>query len=232
MILILAAPRTGSSLVAHIFHEHGVWIGDVKGNNGFDYKVYENLELRSAVINIAKREWKGKTRVWGKPIPANKINREVVAKVVEEIRPKEPWLYKTAVDYAGLFFQFDPQLIFIRRDPEQAIKSLVSKGKRRDKKIATEAHNRRMDLMEQYHKEKGGVWVNTDELLEGNYKTIKAAIESVGLKFDPKIVDRIIDKKKWHFNRSQSTSASQKGSRKSKDSQKKASSKTQPTQSA
>lgn len=232
MILILAAPRTGSSLVTHIFAEHGVWIGECKGEHGFKYKIYENLALRNTVIAITKRAFKerGYKRSFGDPIPINNNDKQQIAAVVRDLKPVDPWCFKVAVDYAELFFQFEPKLIFVRRDPEQAIESLIEKGSRQSqRKLAEEVHTRRVNLMEKYAEEKGGVWVNTDELLEGDYSSIKQAIEYVGLKFDRKIVDRVIDPKKWHHKRSPSTSASRKGSRKSKDSQKKASSPTPPT---
>lgn len=202
MILILCSPRTGSSLVTKIFADHGVWLGNISNkDNGFGHLTYENVNLNLCVKNIVKSQRVHDEWEYGTPINANAKSLAAVADIVKSINPREPWAYKVSVELAPLFFQFNPKMIFVERDEEQAAQSMVDKGSGRAKTEALDIHRKRMALMQAIQSEHGGEWVDTDELIEGNYKTIKKAVEFVGLTFDPIIVDKSVNPEQWRHKR-------------------------------
>ena len=199
MILILCQPRTGSSLVTKIFHDHGVWLGDFNQKpNGFGYIHFENEALRNCLKTINREYWQGKEKIFGDPITATKRHRLMVKGMVESINPKEPWAYKVSSDYYKLFLQFEPQIILVKRDEEQAILSACQKGGGRKKTEARKIYQKRMKTMKSVEREYGAKWVDTDELIAGNYMSVKEALEYCDLKYDEQLVDQCIDKKLWH----------------------------------
>lgn len=200
MILILCSPRTGSSLVTKIFHEHGCWIGNVRSKpNNHGYVHYENEDLRNVVKSIVNTNTI--EHVWGYPIAVKKEYKKKLDNIIDAIQPKNPWCFKVLADYGPLFFHRKPRLIYIRRDQKQAIESMAEKGRKPDKDKIAKIHHQRIKLMKSYEYELGGRWVNTDELIDGNYESIREAIEFSGLTFNPDIVESVIDQSKWHHRR-------------------------------
>ena len=199
VILILCQPRTGSSLITKIVHEHGCWIGQIKEKpNTHDYTHYENEPLSNILKEINILFWKGKEKIYGGLDMDGKIYRQKLKTMIDHLKPLDPWVFKCSVDYARLFYQFDPKIILIKRDEEQCILSTIEKGRRRAKTEAREIYRKRMSSMKKVEKERGAVWIDVDEVMAGEYASLKEAIEYCGLEFNQETTEKAIDPSKWH----------------------------------
>ncbi len=214
LVLILCSPRTGSSIVSQIFWRHGCWVSKktAKFVNRFGYTTYEDRSIRTVVKNqwhyynkyLAKQKIK---KIKGAPIKPRDEYIINIKTVVDRTIPKDVdyWMFKTSVETYPLFVQFDPIFVFVERDEDQATESMHEKqrvrGRVTQKSEIREIYQRRMDTMSDIKDECGGEWVNTDELMSGNYKSIQRAVEYSGLDYDPELVDASIHKKKWHYRK-------------------------------
>ena len=211
LVLILCTPRTGSSIVSQIFWRHGCWVSKqtAKYVNQFGYTTYEDRSIRTVV----KRQWTDylkkfkHKKVNGAPIVPSKRYLDNIKVIVNRTVPKnvEFWMFKTSAQSYPLFIQFDPIFIFVDRDEDQAVQSLYDKSlvreQYRSKDEMRKIYRRRMDTMSNIKEEHGGEWVNTDELMSGDYNSIQRAVEYCGLEYDPELVDASLHKKKWHYKK-------------------------------
>lgn len=99
-ILIVSAPRSGSSLLSYILHESGVQVGVCKPADEFNQKGYfENLRIRKAIIKYLKQ---CDTQNLGKkyqPINLRESYKDFDRKVYRALRQEgfvkdKPWLFK------------------------------------------------------------------------------------------------------------------------------------------
>ena len=199
-ILILCSPRTGSSMVAKIFHNHGVWTGETCKVNRFNYDSYENESLK----NCVKSYWHHYSQIHGKhfgtPMEACQEYINGVNKAIANEKPTNPWLFKMFVEGYKLFLHLKPKFVLIRRDTKQAIQSMKDKNPN-NHDLISKIHNDRMNSMEYIEKTYGAAWVNTDEIIEGNYSSLNNAFDFCGLEFNSIIADNSIEKQKWHYKR-------------------------------
>lgn len=199
VILILCQPRTGSSLITKIFHEHGCWIGQIKLNpNSHNYMHYENEPLRNTLMDINTRFWKGKEKVYGGLNVDGQIYRQKIKSMIEFLEPKNPWVFKCLVDYARLFYQFEPKIVLIKRDEEQCILSTIDNGRKLSKTETRAIYRKRMSSMRKVEKEHGAVWVDVDEVMAGDYTSLKEALEYCGIEFNQEITEQAINPSLWH----------------------------------
>lgn len=199
MILITGSPRTGTSLIAKIFVNHGVWVGEFLDNARlWGYKHYENNAIKQSVKQIGKRYYTEGGNTIGEPIKTGRLDRERIRVVVEGLEPKEPWLFKVGSEYAPLFLQFEPKIVMVKRDEDQAIKAIIERGSSRSKTEARKILRRRIAYMKTLEKDYGAKWVYPDELLAGDYTSIKQALEYSGIEYDEDKVTQSIDKTLWH----------------------------------
>ena len=192
MILILAHPYTGSSLVTKIFHAHGAWIGETDQEKRFNYQNYENFKLREVIKKI-----KG-GKLPGKILNPESEQLEAIEKAILDIKPQGLLCFKVLVDYYKLFLQFNPKIILVRRNEDQTIKSAIAKNNRTTKEEIEKAYYKRLMTMGFIELNYGGKWVDVDQLIAGNYTLIKEAIEYCGLAFDEQVTESCIDKNKWN----------------------------------
>ena len=197
MILILCSPRTGSSIVSRIFHEHGCYIG--KMDNRAEYPAYESKELKE----VARKQWldynKNREKDWGIPMEPTETHLANVASVMQ--RYPENTCFKTIVEFYKLFLQFEPKIILINRNEDSAVKSMAHKHGKMSKAYMNgirEIHRKRMASMEQIEKDYGAKWIDTDKLIEGDYKMIRAAFRYCGMRFNKQIGESVIDPNMWN----------------------------------
>lgn len=185
-------------MVAKIFHEHGLWVGDTHKQKKYDYDSYENNILKGAV----KREWLKYSEKYGKhfgkAMNPDDSHIQGIHNAVLEAKPQRPWLFKMFTEGYKLFLHLRPKIILIYRDIDEAVKSMESKN-RSSLHNARRIYEQRLDIMKKIEQEHGAVWVNTDELIEGDYKSLENAFKFCGMELNPAIVNRSIDKQKWHY---------------------------------
>ena len=199
-ILILAMPRSGSSMTAGIFAKHGVWCGGCTAPNEFNAKGYfENKRLkRELIIRYGKLTAAG-------PVTDFEERPEVVpqdgfAQSVREIIRAEgyrqgPWLFKFSALYWRAFDDFDPLYVGVRRA------GVADANLGRVRMFGTPDRGR-VERMVRLHYDaieaSGAPVVDTDAVVRGDYGTLQSAFDHCGLPFEPEVADHFVDPALWH----------------------------------
>jgi hypothetical protein len=170
-ILLWMTSRSRSSLVAKIFQEHGLWLGDPgpdgKISSGGSYLSYENDYLKS----LQKRYTNNILPVMKETISSTQFEREVVSHV-----GTKNCCFKTGIEHFNMWKSFTPYNIFIRRPVEEVVNSLKQKRPDTDIKYATKVTKWRYNYMDECKRTYGGVDVNTGKILEEDYSEIYEAL--------------------------------------------------------
>jgi len=194
-IVILCMGRSGSSLTAGIFHEHGVWVGDCLRADARNPKGYfENIEIKKA---LQKRSGRTIDRVYDyDPGWREFVDREIERQGYSG----GPWLVKHNAIFWPVWGDYDPSWVLVRRDPEVIFRSIRKAGFCRwmnDAKLreVIQLHNDQMDYIRDTL---GGVDVDTDAVVNGDHETLREAVEHCGLSFNPEIAHSFVDTEHWH----------------------------------
>ena len=198
-ILIMATPRSGSSMTAGIIAKHGVWTGQVRPGEGRNPKgFFENRAIRDLI-----REHNGalvqKGRV-AEPIPGWRA--KVEAAMLAEGYPGGPWMWKGSAIYWRAWFEYpNPTWIVCRRDKDATLRSLQKPpfalgnvGMERHAELI-DLHHRQLDILVAEH---GAVEVDTQAVAMGDFASIQRAVEHCGLRFDRDLTDDFVDRDQWH----------------------------------
>ncbi len=184
-ILLWITSRSRSSMVSNIFIHHGVWWGNTvatqnwtEGGNRKSYISYENQNVKKVLMKYKTKHWK---KVHLTPVfPVDGFARDLT-----KILPSDKtWIMKTGVEYFNAFKELNPYNIFIKRAPEGVAKSLSTKRRDVVYKDAYDAAVWRFQYMNDMQQEHGGVSVDTDKIVEGDFSEMQQAIEYCGLEFD------------------------------------------------
>lgn len=189
MILIVACPREGSSLVTSIFANHGLWTGDTARENQWGYKPYENIRISQFI----KQHWIAPTRFGAKPGP------DLKGIVLNEIPADQRAVIKTFVNMWEVWYDAFPDADFVlaRRDYESALASAVQKSNPRSRDHAAKIIARRHERLDEISRLTGRPIINTSRLVEGDYSALEKAFSDCGLTMDPEIVRATIKKRIW-----------------------------------
>jgi hypothetical protein len=171
-------------MVSNIFIKHGVWWGDTiakqewdEGGEHHSYVSYENQNIKKILLRYKTRHWK---KVHMTPV----FPVEGFADAVAKITPSDKtWMMKTGVEYFNAFKELNPYNIYIKRSPEGVAKSLSTKRANASYDDAYEAAVWRFNYMDQLQEQYGGVSVNTDDIVQGDFSEMQDAIEYCGLEW-------------------------------------------------
>lgn len=186
-IVILAMPRSGSSMTGGIFHLHGCWEGNCRRGDRINPKGYhENLDVKAILIRKFGRLAQG-------IIPAT--SQDGFRNEVMKLKPKGRWFVKHSAMYREAWHEFSPRFVCVRRKTEGLIGSNTETGfmgtRNPDKlKAIIDAHNEQMDLS-------GGVDVFTDDLVKGDYSSISRALEYCGIEPDFGKIEEFVEPSLW-----------------------------------
>ena len=186
MILILMTARSGSSLVAKIFAAHGY---DTGGERVFScgYETFEN-----AAVNQFMRDNK----------PRLKLTTGQFCDYIPGIEACIPpnGVVKIGVEYLTLFEKLNPKVIAVRRDVQSIARSLADK--RGHPEQATRGLERvmhlRMSALGRAVDKWDGAWIDTDDIMAGDFSGVRAAFEKHGLEYDDEKARACVDADKWH----------------------------------
>lgn len=185
-IIILAIPRSGSSMVAGLFHSHGIWAGLCRQGNEFNEKgFFENIDIKKVLLKYHGR------------ITAPKEYDPRFTDEVKPLLPDIPYLIKHSAVYWVAWREFTPKWVFVRRNVDSCLKSCKKVGflgKEPLKQI--ERHHEAMDYVKKLH---GGENIYSDELIAGDYSSLERAFNYCGIKIDLEIVKGFIDPRLWHY---------------------------------
>lgn len=194
-ICLWMTSRSRSSLVSKIFANHGVWWGDTpKMSRG--YSTYENQVIKRIQKDTIKPK-EGRLPYCEKL----ELNQEVLDTFHEKLKTHlyetmpisfSKWSMKTGVEYFNAWKDLNPYNIFIKRNPNSIAKSIQDK-KIGDFDSAYRAANWRFDYMDEIQKEYGGVVIDTDNIISGNYKEVKEAMEYCEIEFDQTALESSIN---------------------------------------
>lgn len=192
-ILVMAMPRSGSSMVAGLFAAHGVWVGTYWPGDQWNAKGhFENVPIRNAL-----KERFGKIVGTGEPAdPVDGWRDKCLGLIRGDGYDGGPWLFKGTAMYWPLWGEFSPRWVCVRRSLDAIRSSGEASGMLRGvSDAALQAH---VDALDHIRDDLGGVDVDTSALVgEGDYSTLERAFEHCGIEMDPEIVDEFIDPGLW-----------------------------------
>ena len=185
MILILMTSRSGSSLVAKIFAAHGF---DTGGQRVFTngYETFEN-----ACVNQFMRDNK----------PAIQLRTGQPCTFVPGIEKCIPpnAVVKTGVEYQTIFKDLDPMVITVKRDAWSIAHSLATKrGHPEQAEGCIGGIRARFKALDLVREKWNGAEINTDEIMAGDFTSVRAAFEHHGLEYDEAKARACVDPSKWH----------------------------------
>ncbi len=195
-ICLWMTSRSRSSLVSKIFANHGVWWGNTpKTSRG--YQTYENQIIKQIQKDTIKPK-KGilpfceELELTEESI---KSFHAVLKKHYLSNCPQETnrWSMKTGVEYFNAWKDLNPYNIFIKRDPKGVANSIVEKGIG-EYQHAFDAAQWRYNYMHRIEEKFGGVFISTDDIIKGDYKAVREAIEYCGIEYNAKAVEAAIDR--------------------------------------
>tara|TARA_R110002110_G_scaffold12079_1_gene57408 strand:- start:913 stop:1542 length:630 start_codon:yes stop_codon:yes gene_type:complete len=197
-ICLWMTSRSRSSLVSKIFANHGVWWGNTYAMTK-GYQMYENQNIKRIQKEIIKPK-KGILPF----CEELELTEEVVNKFHESLEryisqqmqsidsARGKWSMKTGVEYFNAWKDLNPYNVFIKRDPDGVAKSIVEKGIGGYQQALAATHWR-YNYMDRIQDRYGGVFVNTDKIINGDYTDIKQAIAYCGIEYSKPHVEKSIN---------------------------------------
>ena len=175
-------------MVAGIFDAHGVWTGPCTPADDRNPRGY----FESTVFRPEFGDRPRVPREPCKPVPGWRTKCHRILR--ENGYISGPWLVKYSVFYWPIWACLDPYWICVRRNPQAQIDSAASTGFMKDRKLIA-AHIREMDFARD---RLGAVDVYSDQIVAGDYSSLRRAFDYCGLKMDGNIVAGFVDPGLWH----------------------------------
>lgn len=171
--------RSGSSMVANILHDAGVWFGNCREGDHWNPKGYfENISIKTRIYQTYGKDW------FGEP-PTKKIHVDDILEG-QDYRGG-PWAVKHGAFYARIWE--DPFCVCVYRPVGKILESYERCGwlKGHDAPSLIARHMEIMDGL-------GGFRIDADRLVEGDTTQMDELGEILGLAFSYKTVNRRF----WH----------------------------------
>jgi hypothetical protein len=191
-IIIISPGRSGSSMVAGLFKEHGAWTGKTKPGdkdnpNGF----FENTAIKNAMLRRFGRDWLGQP-----PEAQDEWMEQVFRIMSEEGYIGGPWLFKTGALYYQVWEPFAPLFVKVWRLRTDILKSYdrcgyLSEYEPSGRSAIVERQHGIMEMLP-------GPDIIADQLVQGNHKRLAEALEAAGLEYDRSLVNEFVDRGAWH----------------------------------
>lgn len=188
-VVILAMPRSGSSMTAGIFRLHGFWEGRCRNGDRLNPKGYhENLDAKEILIRRFGRL--AQTTSPAKPQKGFKTE------ILKRLNPEGKWFVKHSAMYRRAWFEFEPKFVCVRRSREGIIRSNLKTGflgtaDYTEMNAIVSAHESEMDSAP------NAVNVWTDAVVNGDYRSIAEALSFCGVVPDLKKISDFVDPGLW-----------------------------------
>lgn len=174
-IVLFMTSRSRSSMIAGIFAAHGINWGDRQLPSA-GYDTYENQAIKGLLKSF-----------YGLPFCTMPEPIDAFIKGLYEIVPhNETWLMKTGIEYFELFQPLSPFNVFLLRKPEDVAWSICQKRPNADYEVALKAAKWRFAAMRAMQAKTGGVFIDTDRVITGDFEQLRVAMEYCGVLFDEK----------------------------------------------
>lgn len=191
-IILLSMPRSGSSMVAGLFANHGLWTGTLEKPNHLNPKgFFENVLIKRFLIqkygHIVRKEVN--------PSYYSGFENDIKNLLKKDGLKGEQWMYKVSALYYEPFKIGFPEAKFIvvRRNLDSMRKSQEKTGMR----ISELSLQKHLNIMSKVSNKENVVIY--DDIINGNFEGLKKAIEYCGLVYGQSIVDNFVDVKHKHF---------------------------------
>lgn len=186
-IVIIGTSRSGTSLTAGIFAEHGVWTGvcmppDHRNPKGF----FENKQMKAFFKSgpSTPEAWKRK-------------HDEILA---SEGYNGGPYLFKHGWERWPLWSWTKPYIIACRRPYDDFSKSRIKAG---FPPLAKSAWLHAQKVMDDIIKQNGGVNVYADDFKRGDFSSIENALKYCGVEVSTPLIYSFYDPQLWSSNDAQ-----------------------------
>lgn len=197
-ILIMATPRSGSSMTAGIFARHGIFTGKVPTPD--PRNPHGSFESRAIRKIIPQHNGKLVNRgLVSERVPG--LREKIEAAFEDEGYKGGPWLWKGSALYWPAFYEWpSPKWVTVRRDFDATIRSLnkppyaLKKDDQNWLKHVIRLHHEQLDVLDSM----GAFAVDSQAVAHGDFTTIKAAIEGCGIAFDERIARDFVIPGQWH----------------------------------
>lgn len=196
-IIVLGTPRSGSSMTAGIFAEHGVWAGTCRPPSKHNAKGhFENVVIKKTIIQT-----QGAIVTEGRlaqQLP--KFKMAVLTAIANDGYAGGDWLWKGSALYWPAFYEFCPKWVTCKRPSEQIFASCRSSrifGRYlSDARLMEiiELHREQMDYLKN---KKGAFEVDTYAVAQGDYSSIELALKGCGVEPSYKLIDSFVDSSLW-----------------------------------
>lgn len=149
------------------------------------YIEYENSDIKAILKKYREKYWQ---RIYDKT-PAFHVDG--FTEDILCITKRNRFLLKIGVEYFNAFLPLNPLNVFIHRKTEDVAQSITDRFGGSYSK-ALDIVNWRFEQMDMLKEKYGGVSVDTDHIIEGDYSGIRNAIEYCGLKWDQDAISRSV----------------------------------------
>jgi len=201
-IVILMAPRSGSSMVAGIFAAHGVWVGkDLRTKNEHNQEgFFEHNYLQRLTCSLFPGD-----EGWNEHVPPS-MKQAILDKLVATAQAdgyiSGPWLYKSEAVQFPLWKGLNPKWVCVRRDADAIFKSSRNSGlvgKRSTDEQVRKTIQNNVEKMDYVVENLNGVNVYSDEVIDGDMSSLDRAFQYCGLALDSKKAASCIRPEHWHY---------------------------------
>lgn len=224
-IFVLGLPRSGTSMVAGLVKEFGVWAGTtVQGGPANPKGFFENRPIRENLIKPVLKQM-GCDPVGVKKLPDPKKRMKLMFPTKDgsiELKEKlhrmierqgydhsQRWMYKDAkltLLWRSFEAEFpDADWVIVRRNREAFIKSCLNTSfmvhHSSDPKFwenYSDEYNKRLDLLQA--KAQNVHEIHVEKIFEGDLTQLKSVSNSIGIQFNKDSVNNFVDRKHWHHS--------------------------------
>jgi hypothetical protein len=190
-IIVVGTPRSGTSMTAGLFAQHGVWVGPCKDGDSKNPKgYYESLPFKELLISKCGRIVHAGQLA--RPIP--RWTEHVHSILARNGYDGGPWLVKHSAMYWPVWRDFRPIWVCCRRDPRAIERSGKASGYL-TKPQAIQPHIKQMEHLRDQH---GAHEVWPETFVNGDFSALVPAFEEAGLTFNHQIAEAFVEPSAWH----------------------------------
>lgn len=176
-------------MVAHIFKEHGLWLGPTQpADHANPLGYFENNTLKERMKKVHGFDVSG-------PMPETRSEwRGIVREVIRgQGYAGERWGFKTGVHYWNVWGDFRPIFVKVMRNRDDIVRSYRKFGG-----VYPRHGDAFIDRGLAALNELSGFEVDADALISGDRGRIAFALNGCGLEYDEDKVNTIVNPELWH----------------------------------
>ncbi len=199
-IIILGMPRSGSSMTAGVFANHGVWTGRCRGPTELNRKGhFESKAIKEVIMGV----YGAKAIVTNGRLAHHVagFKTAVLSAIAKDGYSGGDWLWKGSALYWPSFYEFHPKWVICKRPSEQIFVSCRRSGifgKYLTSERLKEVIEIHVEQMAHLKKVAGAFEVDTHAVANGDYESIELALEGCGIEPNREVIDSFVDCSLWH----------------------------------